>query len=682
MSIFLKINHVYIWVLLVISSCTISCDEPKDRNLFAKKGQLSVIDSIDFWINKSQNKLTPLAKRKQYLTKSYESLDLLDIDTSYVRKLSIIAYKTLKLGDTSLFKKRNEKALYLSKSIKDTFAIGEVHWNYASYFSNLQKYESAYYHFSVANQCFYKSGHLYEDATTEYGMAFIKGRFKDYSGSEILTFNAIKKFERLNEFRSLYSAYNHLALLQNDIFEFEKALLYHQKAINYLKELDNTENLYQASLNNLGLTYFKMKNYTKAIHYFDEVLVDSLLKTKNLGRYARVIDNKAYCEFKKGDTLNVLNKLNEALTIRDSLNNEGGEIISMLHLSDYYKSSNKTIKAFSYAKKANQLAKEIKNSRDYLESLVLLSEIDIKNGQAYFKQYVQFNDSLLAIERKTQNKFTRIDYETEQYIEETERLSDLNTLILISSFGSFTILSLIYFIKIQRKRNTNLYLEAEQQKANEQFYILSLNQKSKLENEKVNERNRISEELHDGILGKLFGTRLSLSFLEMDLKKEVKTKYDSFLIELQAIEKEIREVSHKLNEDFDDSKTDFIAMIQQLLNQKRNIGDFKTDLIYDDIDWHTIDESIKVNLYRIIQEAISNIIKHSKADNVIIEFKFLNNFLILNIIDNGIGLRKKEKKEGIGIRNIKSRINKIDGLFKMTSDKNEGVKIHIKIPIK
>jgi len=681
-SIFLKINHVYIWVLLVISSCTISCDEPKDRNLFAKKGQLSVIDSIDFWINKSQNKLTPLAKRKQYLTKSYESLDLLDIDTSYVRKLSIIAYKTLKLGDTSLFKKRNEKALYLSKSIKDTFAIGEVHWNYASYFSNLQKYESAYYHFSVANQCFYKSGHLYEDATTEYGMAFIKGRFKDYSGSEILTFNAIKKFERLNEFRSLYSAYNHLALLQNDIFEFEKALLYHQKAINYLKELDNTENLYQASLNNLGLTYFKMKNYTKAIHYFDEVLVDSLLKTKNLGRYARVIDNKAYCEFKKGDTLNVLNKLNEALTIRDSLNNEGGEIISMLHLSDYYKSSNKTIKAFSYAKKANQLAKEIKNSRDYLESLVLLSEIDIKNGQAYFKQYVQFNDSLLAIERKTQNKFTRIDYETEQYIEETERLSDLNTLILISSFGSFTILSLIYFIKIQRKRNTNLYLEAEQQKANEQFYILSLNQKSKLENEKVNERNRISEELHDGILGKLFGTRLSLSFLEMDLKKEVKTKYDSFLIELQAIEKEIREVSHKLNEDFDDSKTDFIAMIQQLLNQKRNIGDFKTDLIYDDIDWHTIDESIKVNLYRIIQEAISNIIKHSKADNVIIEFKFLNNFLILNIIDNGIGLRKKEKKEGIGIRNIKSRINKIDGLFKMTSDKNEGVKIHIKIPIK
>jgi signal transduction histidine kinase len=640
-------------------------------------------DSISSFIENSKNTSLSIFERKKSLEKSLQILKSKTKDSFYTINLSTIAYQTLKLSDSLLFKKRNKEALVLAEKLRDTFSIGDIHWNYATYFSSKLDYDSAYYHFSKANHYFEMGTYLYEAATTQYGMAHIRGHFRDYSGSEILTFNAIKKFKKINDSGSLYTLYNHLAILQNDIQQYDEALQYHKTAIGYLKNINKSDALYQISLNNIGVTYFKMKKYGKAIHYFDEVLVDSLLKTKNLGRYARVIDNKAYCEFKKGDTLNVLNKLNEALTIRDSLNNKEGKIISMLNLSDYYKSTNKTIKAFSYAKKANQLAKEIKNSRDYLKSLVLLSEIDIKNGQAYFKQYVKFNDSLLSVERKTQNKFTRIDYETEQYIEETERLSELNTLILISSFGSFTILSLIYFIKIQRKRNTNLYLEAEQQKANEQFYILSLNQKSKLENEKVNERNRISEELHDGILGKLFGTRLSLSFLEMDLKKEVKTKYDSFLIELQTIEKEIREVSHKLNEDFDDSKTDFISLIQQLLDQNSKIGNFKNELIQnDEINWNNIDEITKVNLYKIIQESIFNIIKHSEANNVIIKFRFSNGHLNLSIIDNGFGFKQKRKPKGIGLKNIKSRIEKLDGSYEILSEKGEGTKILIHIPIK
>lgn len=679
---FFRFNQVYVLSLL-ICYFTISCSNVKKDHLNKTLDSSSVKDSINLYIQKSQNNSITLAKGNEYLAISYEYLKLIEVDTFYTRKLSAIAYKTFKLKDTSLFKQRNMEALNLSQKIKDTFAIGDVHWNYASYYNNINKYDSAYYHFSLANQQFKKSGNLYEEATTEYGMAFIKGRFKDYSGSEILTYNAIKKFESLKDYRSLYSCYNHLAALQNDIFEFERALFYNEKAIEYLNNFENNKSLYEQSFNNIGFTYLNKKEFSKAIKYFDKVLSNDKLKDINIVRYARVIDNKAYTKFKKGDTINVLNKLNEAFHIRDSLNNSEGAIISLLHLSEYYNSQNNNSKALNYANEALKLAKEINNGSNYLKSLELLSEIDPKYDQNYFQKYVQFNDSLLAVERQTQNKFTRVDYETDQYIEETERLSQLNIVILIISIGSIIFLSLIYFINLQRKRNRNLYLESEQQKANEQFYVLALNQKEKLEKEKNNERIRISEELHDGILGKLFGTRLNLSFLDMDLKESVKSKYDSFLLELQDIEKEIREVSHKLNTDFDDSKINFITLVQQLLDQNSKIGNFKGEIIHDsEINWNKIDEITKVNLYKIIQELIFNIIKHSEADSVTIKFRFSNNLLNLSIIDNGIGFKEKRKSEGIGLKNIKSRIEKLDGSYEIKSEKGEGTKILIQVSIK
>jgi signal transduction histidine kinase len=190
-------------------------------------------------------------------------------------------------------------------------------------------------------------------------------------------------------------------------------------------------------------------------------------------------------------------------------------------------------------------------------------------------------------------------------------------------------------------------------------------------------------ELNENLEEKIKQRTLILRKAVTDLKKEVKTKYDSFLIELQTIEKEIREVSHKLNEDFDDSKTDFISLIQQLLDQNSKIGNFKNELIQnDEINWNNIDEITKVNLYKIIQESIFNIIKHSEANNVIIKFRFSNGHLNLSIIDNGFGFKQKRKPKGIGLKNIKSRIEKLDGSYEILSEKGEGTKILIHIPIK
>ena len=221
-------------------------------------------DSIATWIQASKNTSYALEQRKQFLTKAYRTTKASQMDSVHIRQLNTIAYQNLKLGDTALFKKRTNEGMALATRMKDSFAIGDAHWNYASYYNQVQVFDSAYHHFNAANKYFEQSGYVYESAKMQYGMAFIKGRFKDYSGSEVLTFMAIKKFKQIEDYKFLYSCYDHLGTLQNDIYEYDKALYYYDRASEYLEEFDNNQPQQQAILNNIGITYLKKGDYNKA----------------------------------------------------------------------------------------------------------------------------------------------------------------------------------------------------------------------------------------------------------------------------------------------------------------------------------------------------------------------------------------------------------------------------------
>ena len=640
-------------------------------------------DSIAVWIKNSKNKKYPLEKRNQFLTQSYQTIHSSAIDTIHVRNLSTIAYQSLKLGDTLLFKKRNKETLAIAKKLKDTFAMGDVHWNYATYYNKIQVFDTAYYHFNLAHTYFDKKNYVFEAAKTQYGMAFTKGRFRDYSGSEVLTFKAIEKFRKIKNYKSLFNCYNHLGQLQNDIHEYDRSLFYHNKALEYIGKVKNNQSLYGAVYNNIANTYVKQKKYTKALNYYNKVFANNRLKSENVDSYARVLDNSAYCRFLMKDTVNLANDLHEAFYIRDSINNKEGIVISKMHLGQYYAFKQDTSTAINYLKEANNLAKDIKNSRDYLESLSLLSIFDSNHSSEYLKKHIQFSDSLQIIDRKIQNKFTRIAYETDGYIEENNRLYQQKIWILVTGFGLISILGLLYYLKIQKAKTEKLRLENEQQKANEQVYLITLQQQEKLEKEKIKERNRIALELHDGILGKLFGTRVGLGFLDINGEENTKEQHQFFLEELQTIEKEIREVSHKLSENFDSSQVGFTTIIRELVKNKCKIGNFTPKLEFDkNIDWKEVNEVIKVNLYYITQEAIVNSIKHTSAKNIIILFLLQKNDLVLTIKDDGSGFNTKRKIKGIGLKHMKSRTEKLNGMFKVSSKINNGTTIVIEIPIK
>lgn len=654
----------------IITNCT--------NNSLAIKEEKDKIDSVSVYLSYYKKKNKTISEKKYFLERVVSYLSKEKNDTTKAKLLSNIAYKFYQLKDTINFLRINSKAQNLAYKTNHFFSIADTHWSLGEYYNKKNNFHKAYFHHYEALKNFQKTNFLRECAMVRRDMAGIRIRFKDYINAENLIFKSIKDFKKLNDSRQLFNCYTSLGILANSINEYDKALEYYQKALKFLKKVKNKRYYLEQTLNNIGYTYFEKKEYNLALNYFKK----ALKLVKPLYLRAMIISNIAETNLHLNNIKNVEDDFLLALKINDSLDIKKSIINSKLCLVKYYRYINDSIKMKSYAEEAFQLANYIKDSNLYLKSLKTLSQIYEKNSKKCLERYIQFNDSIITVERQAQNKFTRIEFETDEFKEETERLSKQQIYISSISIIAFLIFGFVYFIRIQKNKNEKLVLEAAQQRATEEVYLLTLQQQTKLEKEKAEERNRISRELHDGILGKLFGTRVGLGFLEISDDETTQEQHQNFLDELQDIEKEIRDVSHQLHSNFDSAAVNFTKLVTTLLNEKSTIGSFKHQLFIDkNVSWDKIDEIIKISIYRIIQESLQNIIKHANATNVMVNFMQKTNVLEIEIKDDGIGFDSSKKKKGIGLKNIEARLRKVNGSLQINSAKNEGTELKILIPI-
>ena len=296
---------------------------------------------------------------------------------------------------------------------------------------------------------------------------------------------------------------------------------------------------------------------------------------------------------------------------------------------------------------------------------------------------MKLNDSLMLAERRVRDKFSRIRFETEEYIEENIELKEKNIWISVSSALSLLSIGLLFFVYRQKSRNRQLILEKNHQEQNEEIYDLMLKQQNREEQGRVEERMRISEELHDGVLARLFSVRMGLGFFNIQGKLKDGEKFDKLTHELQLVEKEIRSLSHALKDDDLTAKNDFPNLLVSLMKNQGAIGHFTYQLkIDEDLAWNRVSDQIKINLYRTVQESIYNIIKHAKCDRVEVAIIRKESLIELKIVDNGIGFDTNRKIKGIGLKNIRSRAKNIGARINFESENNNGTTIKLTIPTK
>jgi signal transduction histidine kinase len=244
------------------------------------------------------------------------------------------------------------------------------------------------------------------------------------------------------------------------------------------------------------------------------------------------------------------------------------------------------------------------------------------------------------------------------------------------------ILFLLFIIFLQRSRQKELQFLRSQEKANEEIYQLMLAQKSKEEAAKQAEKKRISLELHDGIMNKLASTRLNLAVLSHNREDATITKCLTHITDIYQIEQEIRTIAHDLNKEVFQKSNSYTELLQDFVSDQNKNATTHYELeVEEAIDWTAISSELKMNLYRIIQEACHNINKHAAAKKAIISIILDLPNICLSICDDGIGFDTSKKADGIGIQNIQQRVKLLNGKFSMYSTPHTATSINVAIPI-
>ncbi|WP_245945976.1 sensor histidine kinase [Flavobacterium magnum] len=341
-----------------------------------------------------------------------------------------------------------------------------------------------------------------------------------------------------------------------------------------------------------------------------------------------------------------------------------------------------TLKAFNFASEAYSTAKANSNSKDVLNSLKQLSNVNPIKEAFYSDEYIKINDSLQLVERQTRNKLGRIEYETDELVTEKANLVEQRKTLTYIVLGIILIGAFIFVIRTQAAKNRELRLVQEQQAANEEIYRLMITQQEQVEETRQAEKKRIAQEIHDGVLGKLFGTRMHLGLLNDRDGREAHTERTAYIDELKTLEQELREISHDLNSEKQAVANNFVQMVTNFIATQRTVCKAAITIDIDrQIDWASVDSLAKINLYRILQEAFQNVNKHAQAAKVTVTFRQVEDNIVLTVSDDGIGFNYTKKKKGIGMLNMHSRINGSGGTMTVRTMPGEGTNLDFVLPV-
>ncbi|MBJ7881488.1 tetratricopeptide repeat protein [Gelidibacter salicanalis] len=647
----------------------------------------SEYDSILKFRKLGEDPNNSLEIRLKYAKKAVNISHDLEVDSIVLRSNKILSTAYLYIGDYDAFSKINHENLKISKRISDTLNVGMTNHNLGFYHTTKSQNDSAYYYYTKAIKSYEQSGEVSRKIEVMANLSLIQYIERDYFGSEDLCIQALRLLAQLptkdSNLSMFWILYNRLGIISLDLGLYEKSLEYHDRAIGISKKIGNGESDYYTSIHNKAFVLRKQGAYGAAIKLYEEILQQKDLFIEDPSFYPLILDNIAFTKFESQDKDYgaMENMFMEAYRLSDSLDDPTTKLAVSIDLSKFYKGQGKNDQALHFAQESYDLAGDISSNDILLESMILLSELKAGDeGKSYFKEYIRLSDSLLAHERGIRNKFARVHFETDQIELENQKIATEKMWWIISSVVLLLTSILVYIIITQRNKNRELKFRQDQQEANEEIYNLMLSQQDKVDGAKAEEKKRISQELHDGVLGRLFGTRLSLDSYNFNEGKEAVQVRSKYIAELKTIENDIRKISHDLSTDFV-SGSGFMDIMTELIDKQTQAYQLESKFDFtDDINWEAIPNKTKINLYRMVQESLHNIYKHAKAKRVNISIQLKKAVICLSITDDGSGFDSNKSKKGIGLKNINSRAKELNGTVTIQSQIDKGTTLQIKTP--
>lgn len=573
--------------------------------------------------------------------------------------------------------------LIVNLSRKDKRPIVYDSFDKGTAFREIGRYDSAYYHFNQARKYAEEKADLRINAEALLEMASLLYITNNFIESEKNALEAVK-IAQASGFKDLeYVGLANLAMLSTDEKDYSTGIRYNKRA---LEILDNhyfpEEFLFrETTLNNLGVTFQSQGDDNQALKVFDIALSNPIVK-QDRKLYAMLLDNQAYSNFKIGNRRSVGDSMNKALGLRRSIRDVPGEIINLIHLSEYNRIYGDFRNAFYLINRAYTSARKFKLPAERMLCLQELIKVDPPNQQEYIQEYIKISDSLKIVERRNHNKFARIAFETDEIIKQKEEAELTERIYAGSALAVIAVISLTFTTLYQRSKNKKLQLHKIRQEADAEIMKLLTVHQEEITQAREDEKKRIGRELHDGVMNRLAGARIQLEKLAESQDVETIRKCLTHIAQLHNIESDLRAVSHNLSRDNDAAHLHFSSMLATMVEQLA--GD-RENYIISTIkfnDWKSLSSTFKIGIYRILQEALGNCIKHSGADQIKLTITANDNELRVAVADNGKGFPLDVQSDGIGLKNIRIRVKELNGTLSLSSDAGGGTTLSMAFPLK
>ncbi len=541
-----------------------------------------------------------------------------------------------------------------------------------------------------------------------HGLALTQSEMGDYK-------NALKLFKECLTYKEdpaiIYGSYINIGSIYAKLNDYKSSNDYYQKALKLSLEKENYHAIAVIKIN-LAINYQEQKEIDKATSLYNEVIVLSEKKEyKHLSLIARLNIGSVYKDLKKYNEAEIAfsSALDEAIT----LGYLDDQKVIYDNLKEIFIAQNDYKKAFKFVTKAfkikdsinklqsdkeiNELEVKYKTLQKEKEIKVLQVEnhnrkLELKNQNEAIKnlklkQEVEKKENeykILSFQNASEKKLNEITLlKKDQEIQETKLIrqkSIKNTILYSFLILLIPVISLLftYYQKLQTQNELN---KKQEEVSEQKISSLLKDQELKLIKASIEgqdkERKRIAEELHDSIGGNLAAIKLQLNNLTTSNKEDY---LKTINYQIDDTYEQVRSLSHNLTpKKF--SKNNFCEVLEEYFNNIGKSSSLNTSfVVYPRIEIDFLEEILQIEAFKIIQELITNTIKHSKASSVELQLNLVDNTLSILFEDNGIGFNPKNNTDGIGFENIKSRLKKIYGTFYIDSRINRGTIINIEIP--
>ena len=527
---------------------------------------------------------------------------------------------------------------------------------------NLNVLSSAYNNIGACN----RSLGLYEDAINYY-------------------IKALKIHEKQNKDKECATVCNNIGMVYSSMELFEKAKKYNLKAINKFKEINYLKGISE-SYNNYAIALANQDSLDLAAGFFKKSLQIEIELNDKKG-ISESLNNIGGIYYYKGELNKALEYFFRVIKIEKEVKNYGGIASTYNNISQVLYDSEKYLDSKKYTDSAYLYSKKYNISNDLLTSLegyihYYEKSNNYKEANAYYKKYISANDSIAKKNNYDKLHNAEVKYQTEKKeialqkakAENLLKEAKINrrTTFLYSALALAFLLGLIGYLVYKQQRLKNKQIIKE----NELRHALT---KIENQNNLQEQRLAISKDLHDNI-----GSQLTFIISSLDnlkyfefTKDKLYTKFDSIGTFTRSTITDLRDTIWAMNKEnitFEDLKTRTTNFIEAAKTSLLGITfEFNCS---ENTNVIALNPLQGIDVYRIIQEAVNNAVKHANATKIVVDFKIIKNSLEVSICDNGKGFEKETIETGNGLSSMKKRAQEIDADFSIET-LQQGTKVSL-----